>query len=1105
MLISEENSLSDNSDSGFENPPKKIKLKHVKENNKSKKSFKQPTTEEINNLKETENLYNNNIFRLQIEEFIDKSKIKNKHKLVFENWLKKFKTLILQLPVHEAINLSNFATKTERRLSRDEKFTRTIAKHSRNAITCDQDIPIAFARPESLNTFGLYKIDALVGPNLNINVAITIPKQNFNAKDYLNNRYFVKKFYYLMYIAESLSNENICSKIQVKYYKDNILLPILEVQPKESEKVFINIFAIPEPYFKGTRFLPDVNNVRTDLFGGLEFPDDDVIKDYPTCFYNASMGFEVTLNENMAYVEQIISNLPNVQSGLKLLTTWLNKRKLNTGTGSFTNDILVYIVSYLIQKGLINQHMSSYQVIRKFWHFMDTTNLAENPLSLCETILPEIIEKFKKYFNIVILDKSGCFNIAAFLDINIYLKVKEMCHLAIKLLDEDPTTAFANLFLVDYPFYVQYDIILSISPENSWDYLLKSVQDEYKVKYLSNKTLLITKCLSKFLRKSLRNRSTHVVPFVMNCNEWKFGTRFKLNEPIIYVGINLNSKCAFKTLDIGPALNDPKEAEFKEFWGPLAQYKRFEDGSACVTLSFEKKTAKEKRAIVKEILSFLMEKIHLNKYHIYYDEFEDVLLSKNMDIWYPVGTNEESCLKDVNISDELNKKLRDLKFSLPITGIRSISNVSCFTNIFPPISTTYRCGKTITSLKDNHIILNDKRLSVLPKYVEPIELVIELGRSSQWPDELNSLRHMKAYFYIEIQRLLQKNYDILSSVTLDYIEIFYKGLVFRFFVFVPQEMGLLKKQVLKNGLISYRDSEESMALENKCVLMPIITGALKGIHSQYPSYGVSTCLIKRWIRSMMIDEYLLPDVVIELVNAYQFIKFTQYMSTPNPQTAFFRFLQLILEYNWEIDPLILNFNNEIKDDSVKIIQTEMTKNRQAFPSMIILTPWDEKSVFTKQSPSKQVLLRVQYLAKCTLEYLTDNIFKDSPFDIMSLFIPSLDSYNVIIHLKPLLVPRRHQLLQENQNKLKFEKYSPEDSKYIPVTNFDPVQSYLKELREIFDDYCIFFYDPYGGLKIGVLLKPDVLKPKPPKVSYMLARKYRNDNLVLDIETITEDF
>lgn len=69
--------------------------------------YKQPTVEELNQLRETENLFHSNLFRLQIEEVLSEVKFQNKYKVLFDTWFEKLKGVIESIDETEKILVSN--------------------------------------------------------------------------------------------------------------------------------------------------------------------------------------------------------------------------------------------------------------------------------------------------------------------------------------------------------------------------------------------------------------------------------------------------------------------------------------------------------------------------------------------------------------------------------------------------------------------------------------------------------------------------------------------------------------------------------------------------------------------------------------------------------------------------------------------------------------------------------------------------------------------------------------------------------------------------------------------------------------------------------------
>ncbi|XP_018301093.1 nucleolar protein 6-like [Mycetomoellerius zeteki] len=114
-------------------------------------------------------------------------------------------------------------------------------------------------------------------------------------------------------------------------------------------------------------------------------------------------------------------------------------------------------------------------------------------------------------------------------------------------------------------------------------------------------------------------------------------------------------------------------------------------------------------------------------------------------------------------------------------------------------------------------------------------------------------------------------------------------------------------------------------------------------------------------------------------------------------------------------------------------------------------------------------------AKESLKLFDDLLFNNTVLDVKPIFRPPLLEYDCLLHLKSLV-------------------------------DFNPIQRFLKDLRDGYGDYALFFHDTYGGTVIGVLLKPTVLERKDFKVSEANCRKLDADGkLILNISTMIEDF
>lgn len=110
--------------------------------------------------------------------------------------------------------------------------------------------------------------------------------------------------------------------------------------------------------------------------------------------------------------------------------------------------------------------------------------------------------------------------------------------------------------------------------------------------------------------------------------------------------------------------------------------------------------------------------------------------------------------------------------------------------------------------------------------------------------------------------------------------------------------------------------------------------------------------------------------------------------------------------------------------------------------MFISTPHDpKKSIWTQNSPSPLILLRLVQLSKNVLNHIENQIYSKQLFDHKILFEPSYEVFDVLIHLSPAFNPKKRAITKRDED----DDLAPCVSK-IPVNGFDPVQCYLKELR-----------------------------------------------------------
>lgn len=90
------------------------------------------------------------------------------------------------------------------------------------------------------------------------------------------------------------------------------------------------------------------------------------------------------------------------------------------------------------------------------------------------------------------------------------------------------------------------------------------------------------------------------------------------------------------------------------------------------------------------------------------------------------------------------------------------------------------------------------------------------------------------------------------------------------------------------------------------------------LSQEFPGYGPTVCLVKRWLRAQMLDDELFPDIPLELIVASEFISPEPFTVVLQPQAAFLRVLSVLANRNWCLEPVIINFNRDLTREYFKI-------------------------------------------------------------------------------------------------------------------------------------------------------------------------------------------
>ncbi|CAH3109711.1 unnamed protein product [Porites lobata] len=1035
----------------------------------------------MNALKETENLFKSSLFRMQITELLSEVQPKKSRNKALDEVLHELNALLLSLP----------DGKKEHEVS-DHSWLPKGAKFPLPSPPAPVKGKFRFQRPASVKVVGSYLLGTVTKPDLNVDIAVQMPKECFQPKDYLNLRYHHKRALYLSTIASHLKRSSLFESVKFSHMNAEVLRPILLLKPKgKAGKQFIIKLhlCLSDGTFKPHRFAPNKNNIRQHWFKGEEgTADDGVDTGIPTPHYNASVLSDMFYEQHLHYLYDCLVDFPGMKDAVALLKVWLHQREFDQGLGCCGGFLSSMMIAYLLSTRKVNKHMSSYQILRVLLHFLGSTDWTKEGIIMSrekneDSNLPSM-EDFDSAYDVVFIDPSGYLNLCAAMSAAQYQRLQHEARLSMEFLDNRFLDGFEVLFMKPVPFTQTFDQFLLIPNISDLEAICeRNDLMTHLMDHPGDWTPVIADWLLHLVTRGLGKRVEILCYKPQTSYQWPVNkSPPSTSQSSLTLGLMLNSDHAQSILDTGPQADSVEAKSFRAFWGEKSDLRRFQDGSILEAVVWPCNSVAERRVICERIIKHLLHR------HGGVDPKSVTYVANQLDCVLQTadsrnsGTGDEHAQKVIQVYDALCKQIRALDLPLNVNTLQGISPVFRGAEVIPPIpcfkNSKIKPFADERKLADNVLVPSETKNNC---WCPAIEVVLQFETSGKWPDDVTAIQHIKAAFHIRLAELLKTEYSLVTAVSPKHVDVHKDGFVFRIKIMHYREMVLLQQcAATKDG--KAKDDKAARELEREIIHLPILTSTLHGIEQQFTAFSGTVRLAKRWVSAQLLYDHVTEEC-IELLVASLFLSPAPFTSPRSPFVGFLRFLHLLYSTDWHSTPVVLNFNNEISAEEYQEITSKFSNNRAQLPTLFIATPKDKfTSLWTKDKPTTQILNRLSLLARESHSLLKRQIETCAlqTTDFKQIFRPPLDHYDVIVHLHSGLLPRGNQAL--DRLKPVTEPASLlRHSVLLPVVNFDPVQLYVRELKEAFSDIALFFYDVFGGDFVGVIWKPHSFVPAQFKV------------------------
>ncbi|GAX25637.1 U3 small nucleolar RNA-associated protein 22 [Fistulifera solaris] len=595
----------------------------------------------------------------------------------------------------------------------------------------------------------------------------------------------------------------------------------------------------------------------------------------------------------------------------------------------------------------------------------------------------------------------------------------------------------------------------------------------------------------------------------------------------LVIGISLDPDTCWRLVDRGPSADDTfASKKFTSLWGTKAELRRFKDGAIIYSavwddtdsvLSFQNDETNQGgivERITRHILKthFLKEKngplrFHLRNMASIVDVVSASTQQEAWDAGNPAAAHRSAMkafevfsdfLRKNSIATEpvpgsLTEKTSKLGLPLTIDAVEPLSPALRYVSLYPPIPHSLLGGPAAK-----------EQVATGAVQSEPIEILLRLGASSKWPNDIAAIAAAKTAMLIQLTNAIEAmTYSSSSAlrstvVTKEYADIAFRGYVFRLFLRADHEITLLEDVPVNDA-----------AVLKRCLVASTHHSFVHSVYTKHASSSTVVRLTQKWLSSHLLSGQISFET-IELLVCHVYTE-SPLGCPASFISGFLGVLGILADHDWAKEPLIVDPQHQISlDGRHQIIETFEHIRGSKFaqgPAMYIVTPNDSSqnskpssacNFYSRMVPEIVVLKRAQALAARTRDFLQKHSQEEDSWQAAFQETAStFRSYSALLRIDPdllvdneststgadLLVKdgvssytRSMQLLRQGPKDLRIKLYRNLLPDQHVLFEWKPVTELVQRLRAQMGDLALFFYNQYCPDVIAVLWRPEEPRP-----------------------------
>ncbi|KAJ7039536.1 Nrap protein, partial [Mycena alexandri] len=1083
----------------------------------------QPTGEELRVINDAKDLFRSSTFKLQIDALIPNVRPKASRIAPLDRFLQALHGVLMastpvapQHPLDAARKLIKKGVAVPYCLPQPSE---------------DSNWKVAFEKPSDITMVGSWpnkiSVKGKDGSKFGVDLAVEMPSNLFQEKDYLNGRFFHKRAFYLATLSAAIQGSKSLN-VDVTYESASndprltklVLEPRKDESPNDFTKLNARVCLIPVLSTTSPiplhRLSPAHSNIRNS--------GDSDSAPVPTPLYNSALLTALMPKTLLLSTFALKANIPSFGDALALLRVWANQRGYGEGSrmcvrgfdglGSWWAVLLGLLVFGEESRGKgtkrkpLGKGLSSYQLFRAALDFLSRHDF-EKEAAFQRTKeghrFPS--EEYQAHHEAVLVDSSSTLNVLAGVPLGSLQLLQNDARKTLEKLNTESigSDLFADVFLKEQrDLSTRFDTVIrvDISSAKPRSPSLHSTLD------IGSPANALISSIAALLRQGLGNRTKAIAILHPSSSTRPLSQALPTNPDVIYVGLIHDPHNAFRLVDHGPAADetDPAIVErFRDFWGGKAELRRFKDGRIIESVVWDIKSADERSHVPAMIVQHVLHR-HFgledaSAIQSWQGEFDEVVRLPEVVSRVYTGSGAVVGFKGaMQAFDGLVKELKALNEEMPLSlaSVSAVSEQLRYTSVFSPVPLP-------ESLTPN--------LPQNARYLPSMEMILQFEKSAKWPDDLRAIQKIKLAFFERIASALMtavkglkatvvvgdgvNTVEIQDSSRLEIITA--DGWAFSARIWHDREATLLDRLITgKNALphINFpsekkKGKEQQEAVDAKEVYVrrfihaPRHHRAIAALNHRFVAYSPTVRLVKRWLASHWVLHGHVSEEAVEILCASIFVGDGRDLSVDpenqvderagvpgSKERGFATVVEFLKDWKWE-DGLFVPLYGGEATDSAEIPPS--ASSRAGVWRMKTEADRDGR-VWTLHGPDVVVAQRIRALAKATWSCLHG--MEEGKLDVKSIFIHPTDDYDFVVRMDSAVLPRYAQNIDSAlATGGKYANLPREDSPTVLRPGFDPARLLFDDLQRVYTDTFKIFCDPFGGDRFGAVWDPTLKQPR----------------------------